>query len=709
MSEQFPTLPTDTSTVLIPQPILGSNGVARAFAASLLYRFFRILTPCDDAESCAEARVQTVLAEWLQVYAGLLAADAGAGSFLRWKSSTDLQAHNRVQPILQAGAFPGKGAIVPPAVLLVLCAYWLAQRRQSKPDASSGLVIPSPRSQGEAVRAAAQRGAAMAAVVFCNALRVAVSADAGQDPHPCGFAVFIAGAPIKPTSTDDLAALLGDSWPGRHDAKLPAPPHVTLDKMFRRVPIDGALVGIVVETGGAQHVWAVLSQLCDAPLEPLFLHFVADALVPSSKIALTPAGLKDICARVRVQFPSASRDAVRNAAVASLKRAFGEDAYERGMAGAPVPKLDTVPSTMSAALRKPKTVRPGRWFTRGPAMLALYFTQDTFDGLLTSRQIVSDFFQELGTRRVHAKDVFVFNRKTTDAEAARVLPLAKLQQSTTERGAYELRVCEPGVALMDCPPAATEELTGPLLQCVVFSVADCVWAAHTSDPRPREIIYELWNRFHVHDAPSRAFADGAASVFFQQVVRGNLHGAHAWMRDALADMVFREADMDAIEELLAEWAQLVSDSLEIVVLDPETGRLFTGPAPDIGATVRVTGTFVNLVDDDEDDENAELVHEALKKPFQLPENALRTRPLVRGVLLTTTQLALLFAIGTRAEFVALSSCLDAVSTSDLNLPILASILDNDRAEIRKRIAKLDAELPEHMSLLSRASVITLRA
>ena len=104
----------------------------------------------------------------------------------------------------------------------------------------------------------------------------------------------------------------------------------------------------------------------------------------------------------------------------------------------------------------------------------------------------------------------------------------------------------------------------------------------------------------------------------------------------------------------------------------------------------------------------ELVHQVMTKSQRLEADALFARPLVRGFMLTTTQLALLFSIGTRAEFTALNACLDATDPDALQLPLLARLMDNDRLEMRKRLTKLDIEAPEHMSLLSRASNITLR-
>ena len=391
-----------------------------------------------------------------------------------------------------------------------------------------------------------------------------------------------------------------------------------------------------------------------------------------------------------------------------MRRAFGEDAVLRATREGPAvvpPKLDAAPSTLSAALRKPKHVRPGRWFTRGPAMLTLYFTQPAFEKVAAHRTVLQTFFNELGARRVLKKDVIVFNRARAGALTS-VQPLARLVPSSTEKGAYELQQCAPTAAAVPCPPDSTEELTGSLLMSVVFTAADCVWAASHTSSRPRDIVFTLWNEYHVTSVPTRGFADDANALIYQQVVNGDLSGAHQWMRDALCDMVFSVSDAAAVDALLAEWNALVN--LTTVACDASTSKLYTGKTPDVNPWITATGVFERETDARGSTTNA-LVHQPLAKVKKLDTNVLRARPLVRGLMLTTTQLALLFSVGTRAEFVALNSCLDATDPGALNLPILTRLMDNDRTEIRKRLTKLDTDVPEQMSLLSRASTVTLRA
>ena len=757
MNASFPTLPVDGAALLL-QPMVGTYlPVARALATSLLYRFFRLLTPCGvrtaqavtaasvcTLDTSPELALQITLAEWLLVYVGLHAQKSGGiGGFLeldaRKLATLGFEVHNRVQPLLAKGMFPAaEDALVPPAVLLVLCASSYA--RQDR-----GALCPRVATRGKRVQAALAAGLAAPVETYMAALRALVAVDAARDPYGCSFVLFepsTADLPLSSVAISAVEAALGNSWPGGGKPTTPPMPYpraIQVDAPPSKVAatIDHTLVGLVISDSPA-FVWAVLPVVADAPLEPLFMHFIVDSqLAGPARAEFTPLSsdsVSKLTSRVRLQFPLTPKRVVTDAVVACCQRAFGEDAFKRAMgasqsasqpASQPAtkpatkpasqtavstkpavptpPKLDSAASTLSAALRAPKLVRPGRWFTRGPAMLTLFYTHDAFAKIAAPRRVLTAFFEELGARRVNGKDVVVFNRTRSVTATGGVQPLARLVPSTSERGAYELQTCTASSPVLACPPESTEELTGSLLSSVVFTAADCVWAAHHASSRPRDIIFTLWNEFHVHNGPSRSFTDEANALVFQYVVAADLRDAHHWMRDALCDMVFAHADADAVDALLREWNALVA--LTTVVTDAD--KLYTASTPDIGSAIMGTGVFIRGTDDDELP-TQELVHQTLSRPKPLSPNALRARPLVRGFMLTTTQLALLFSIGTRAEFKALNACLDATDPEALNLPILTSVMDNDRVEMRKRLSKLDADLPEHMSLLSRASTATLR-
>jgi hypothetical protein len=303
----------------------------------------------------------------------------------------------------------------------------------------------------------------------------------------------------------------------------------------------------------------------------------------------------------------------------------------------------------------------GRRFTTGPNVITIYMTAKQYkdeDTAKALRAIVLFLQKHAIVRNTDQKNYLQIGGRVVK-ELMKTGAGAFAQVSVTHR-----------------PGAVTSITDGPAVSCVLHK-EDLLWIAAHHDEAPRKILEELWNTHHIHDFAPRRFEDAPAAALVAQVITGNLNHTGSWGNDPMVEMVFSVADTTA-------W-NLVND-IETLMLDTtvcrvDEGRLYFGSRhPKFTCDKAREFTAVPLTDNlvlGKPSSKLEIVHPTAWSDWY-----------ARGICFTTTQVALLCAVGPPAVRAALAKLLQVSAPKSFVSPFLQSIAEEDNSEIHKRLSAM---------------------
>jgi hypothetical protein len=235
--------------------------------------------------------------------------------------------------------------------------------------------------------------------------------------------------------------------------------------------------------------------------------------------------------------------------------------------------------------------------------------------------------------------------------------------------------------------------SGPLLWSIVFMRSDVLWLALCAPSALRADFAQLWHYHHVRNARGRRFKDAVSDVFVEAVCgahvdadvdadgqRTRVRGAASWSTGAAMEMVFRNDDA-AARRLVSRLDRALAGT------DAKVARLKTWKRVTVLARYdmdadALTVSRVLLVSGERDLVVAE-------PPEDLRSDAIRynhvrtwSEPLIRGILFTLTQLALVTQIGDAETRNAMAALSHAASRSKVNCYDLHVCKREDAREIR---------------------------
>jgi len=234
----------------------------------------------------------------------------------------------------------------------------------------------------------------------------------------------------------------------------------------------------------------------------------------------------------------------------------------------------------------------------------------------------------------------------------------------------------------DVPPAPApgwSDLSGIPFWSAVFSLEDCIWAAVHPSGRPRVILKELWTAHHVRDAAGRLFEQDATDNVIREVCEGRFGAPDPAECSATAfELVF---------EVLDARARALVRELEDLAVLTGVGRttlgtfVFGEPRYLVEGVMKATHSV----------EGPRLVPLPAAAPVAV---TVTSGALLRGFCMNTTQLAVLFAVGTQDALAAVAAVVNFSNPSGLPRPDLAKWAQVNADEILGRLAMLK---PPHTS------------
>lgn len=300
----------------------------------------------------------------------------------------------------------------------------------------------------------------------------------------------------------------------------------------------------------------------------------------------------------------------------------------------------------------------GRRFTSGPNVIAIYMSAKQYKDEHTAkalRAIVLFLQKHAIVRNMDQNNYLQINGRVVK-ELIKTGAGAFAQVSVTHR-----------------PGTVTSITDGLAVSCVLHK-EDLLWIAAHQDDSPRKILEALWNKHHIHDFAPRRFEDKSAAALVTQVIAGNLNHTGSWGNDPMVEMVFCVADTTA-------W-NLVND-IETLMLDTtvcrvDEGRLYFGSRlPTFSCNKARQFTAVPSTDN--------LVLQKTLSKVDIVYPTAWSDWYIRGICFTTTQVALMCAVGTPAVKAALKKLLQVSVSNSFSSPFLQNIAAEDNAEIQKRL------------------------
>jgi hypothetical protein len=330
-------------------------------------------------------------------------------------------------------------------------------------------------------------------------------------------------------------------------------------------------------------------------------------------------------------------------------------------------------------------LRPGRWFTKGPPMVTLFFPptlwyQRDFQTMLAR---VTRFFEKVKVVREGRGPAYLIKDNAPQYE------IVVTKRSDSGYGLAPLSK----VTAITVAAANMTDITGLPLWSIHFSKENLLWLAAVPNNRPREIIAELWTKHHVVTATARRTTDATSNRYLRAALQGKLEQAAAWPAGLLAEMVFSNLDSDAHMLVM----ELDQDFIQATAVALYNGVYYYGTQA-LGKDVVATHVFANTL-------NA-LTIEQLRTPQTLPNKDITTRSLFlqRAFDITTTQLALLYAFGSVDQIQDLHSMSNLGLQETVNIPGLKAVSDVDHQEVAQRLQYMSSS--EGVSLLSAAVTLS---
>jgi hypothetical protein len=738
-SAALPVTPSKDHLFALQTVSAGYESTLRAVATAVLFRFARVNcghgavpgsyepVATDEVlttEAALKSRflpahlVQVLLAEWLAVYAGLQSKSSEPiGSFMELVDIDGVDGVvNSPRDVLtnkddvQGRVKHGRTLLSPAAVLVFAIdwyglAYPVISGRQDPVIMKTWHVLrnklyqlrPSGCAASSLVGASLRAGLGLSPVALIQHLNTVFTQHEVANPHPVRLVLATLIGPAAPYNLQDMyAATRAFSHSGDYSNKqykasesvsvpqtVQFPSAAHLDKAIS----DCGWVVLATDTHTG-HVHALLHTETDAPLQYLAVDASIAAIVKCLPAMYEESFQNDVVAQTWRLYPTYTKADIAASVKRSMHMRFGgAPVVGQQLASAPVPA--DVSSTLTGAIEHPKMLRPGRWFTPGPPMVALYYAPSVwyFNPVKSWVHTLLQFFKRVQVVRA---------AKTTHRPPTYLIQdgVAKYEIVTASKSTGAARRAK-GYGLVDVSGSAVnisacKDITGVPLCGVVFSKENLLWLAAVQDDRAREVVAELWSKHHVPTATARRFDDTQSSKLISDAVCAKLEDAGQWPGVA-ADMVFYADDITATA-LLIELDEMMYNQPVV-----RSGGAYYYGTVGLGKDVVVTHEFVG--------DGKGYVLTTLAEPLTVPDKIidLRTQYLNRALLITTTQLSLVYAVGSENEVRALQSMASFGLDAQLPVPALRPLAEVDYNEVAKRVGYA---FNDDASLLSSAATLS---
>ena len=686
----------------IIQPIArGYANLYRAVATAIIYRFARIncgfgaseaeLADTDRIDEVRAARsalrvrnapghvIQVIFAQWLAVYVGLqLGRSSAVGTFAAMRPADGLEVVNDPRAVLadEGGVLgrvqAGATLLAPFAVLAYLVDWYGAvqpvvhayqpavavYQQDLLPLARVLLLSTLPRASGVATALRTGLGAdsnaayAALAKLFKEGSEVQVRAVQGTSPTR----LLLAAHCLAAGAMDEAVQPHGEA---------------EAETVSAAVTISGANTALLLQPTSAVVVFTANGKVADALLnrthEEAPLQYVAVNASIAAVCRRAPAATaSEVTAQTWALYPTADKGTIQ----CEVDRVLAAVPRRSVVAAAAAGSTTAAPR---GSARKPLPLRPGRWFTQGPNVVAVYLVQRAHKSKDVRRATAAlfHFFARYAVLRDEASGrAFI---------AEQGVPTVELVKRGSGGGtgsgsdaAYEQR------ALLKSVPSTvtlTPKTELPFVS-IVLGRENLLWFAAVEAARPRAILEALWNVHHVGNVAGRRFDDAASADLIRLVISRRYTHAQKWAPAAMLELLFLPDDAVAaglvheLEELMLATAVAVSGE-ETYYGERQRGMRCT--ATHIFQDVAGGGDDLMLV------------------PLPRPQDVAVDRWsewFVHGLCFTTTQLALLFAVGEEAALAALRVLVDACVIRSLGMgDAFRDLAQTDKMEMFRRFSE----------------------
>jgi hypothetical protein len=718
------------------QPISAYMNGLRAVATSVLYRYARIncgygawdeeyVSPSTSTDAAVAAAlnarfypihiIQIVLAEWLAVYAGMqnsAAETVPLGSFMAFPDTSFAGTiYNNPRDVLSnkdnlVATMAEGNTLLSPAAIVVFLVDWYGLTRpilMGRQDNSSSIkewrqlknkafaLRPSTFKPDSCIGTAYAAGLQLPALDVITQLNKIFTHNEDTNPHKLQLVLTHLTGDLEPYNLKNMyesTCRFTNSQdylirPYKDSHELAIPQHVKFTSesaMDIAISKPGCVCLAFNKKKGQLH--SVLHVETDAPLQ----YVCADATIATIVAALPDVYEShfhnEVVAQAWKLYPVYLKHDIDASAKRSMHMKFGATpVVGTALHTAPVPA--DVSSTITAAIQNPKMLRPGRWFTKGPPMVALFFPptlwyQRDFQTMLTR---VTRFFEKVKVVREGRGQAYLIKDN---------VPQYEIVVTKRAESGYGLAPLANRAAVT---AANLPDITGLPLWSIHFSKENLLWLAAVPNNRPREIIAELWTKHHVVTATARRTTDATSNRYFRAALQGKLEQAAAWQPGLLAEMVFSNLDNEAHMLVM----ELDQDFIQATAVVLYNGVYYYGTQA-LGKDLVATHVFENTF-------NA-LNIQQLRAPQTLSDKDITTRSLYlqRSFDITTTQLALLYAFGSANQIQDLHTMSNLGLQETVNIPGLKAVSDVDHHEISQRLQYMSST--EGVSLLSAAVTLS---
>ena len=645
--------------------------VARAVASSLLFRYARLVSGVDPTSPAI--LVQTALAEWLLVVAGLQdgAGDLPAGSLVALRPEAlpagasvcnspreFLRDTDTLLPRVRAG-----NLFVPLAAAVAFLVRWFGSVHplfQGCLDASSeaqwarqreevSLFCPSHATDGSPISKALAWGLELEASAFVACLNRVLRHDADANPSPVRVLVLPAHGPLVRANIQELqarllaAGLAGASPTLDAEVRVPSAAQATPSQMEEALSPE---VAVLVQ-GPVGELHCALNLLAgEAPLEYLCVE---------EAVAVLSGHLPDLASRSAVEstvglvwrlFPSYPKERIQEAVRKQAQAKYGGSLEgSSAVSHTPQGRMEGA-STLSAAVRRPRRLRPGRWFTKSPSSLVqLVFPGGLWEAgpCVRARGAIVEFLAQVRLLR-HDKSSRTFLARGPEDSV--------LFEATkgSSKGVWDLTE-------VHVPPQPLHALTGLPTTSVHLDQRALLWLAAGPEDKPKRLLLRLWNDHHIVGRMAEGEDDRTANAL-AECCAGNPP-----QRGTRVSLLFRGDDKEAevlvkaLEELMAQTSVGMAG-----------GRPFFGRRE--GRNLFVATAEITL-------EGSLSIHPPKKMTLDTDDTSQEALP--RGFCLSTAQLAVLFCAGAVEHLEALSTLVRFCRPDEVGFG------QEDKDEVRERL------------------------
>jgi hypothetical protein len=651
--------------------------------------------------------LQVLVAEWLYVYAGV-SEQHDAASMLSMTKARGLP-----EPYVGTEA-PGdvrlaqSGRHIPSFTsLLGYCADWIGTVAPSYVSISSGdlgkavrtytgnalRILPSRLPLHSPVHAAFVTGKALPPTLFIrylnamlqlethalHATRIVVATAASHALTHVRVRAFSRKQQHSVCNPMDLTLVC----PAEYTASVPA--EISLPTQETSDAIAGISV-VVCWLNDSDWFPVFPGALTDAALQKVVIHAMADTLVQAISVK-TPgyAELREVTGKALLLnvSTSASADFVKAAVHAAFRETFPKSVAAAAVAAAAVSSSPGSSSARQSPALQPKAFIPHYKLS----LLTFYFTPSNFVALEPELQAIQAFLENVKLVKESGSDALWL----TDAAGG-----VTGKVSPSSDAAYKFRV--DAVTSSTTLPSGTVDILGTPMLAVPFMREDLLSIA-LSGKRSQQTFKRLW-ALHQRDIVGNYFDDDTSDAIAEHVVGGGvLRHADAWSPGVLMQVVFSGDDAQLATELL----QTLFAELKLFAFVYEGETFLTQQKPAEGFVV--PEATLERSEDGSDDDDAEegtgggkdsdvldvqeLAMYALEEHSSVPSRiAVRdveaiVTPFVRGICVTTAQIAVIRGVGSEELQTSLETILRAAeeNVAELTSSQLARCMKQDLATV----------------------------